>query len=464
MKLIWFRRDLRLDDNMAIRKALESVYRDSRERDQGLVFVYLFPKNFVPSSASDWWLLKSLEALSKRIPLIFLRLERESLPRFISDHLPVTEVFWNRYDYRPGMIDRDRLIKRDFEANGMKVTSCPGNVFQEPMLAEKVYKVFTPFWKNYFKNSVLGNFSSVHKVDSEELARVSLSKREFVKAYPQVEGYIIPEIPKFSHPWSEKFTTWEPGEDGANKAFDTFFAEKLNCESHYATGRDLPYRDDTSRLSPHLAFGEISVQKILSEVTRHFSLNAPKGTSSEIFVRELGWRDFAYHIMHHFPETETSPLQTKFKNFPWRSDPVSFKKWCLGKTGYPLVDAGMRQLWDTGWMHNRVRMVVASFLVKHLLIDYRLGQQWFMETLVDADVASNTLGWQWAAGCGADAAPYFRVFNPELQRQKFDPSMEYCRKYIKDLDTGYCEPIIDLAEGRERALEALASIKESTQS
>jgi deoxyribodipyrimidine photo-lyase len=214
----------------------------------------------------------------------------------------------------------------------------------------------------------------------------------------------------------------------------------------YETNRERPGMAGTSRLSPHLHFGEIGPGQIWRAAT-----------ASQPYLRQIVWREFAYHLLFHFPETAHQPLRAEFAKFPWKSDSVLFRAWKRGKTGYPLVDAGMRELWHTGWMHNRVRMVVASFLVKHLLIGWREGAAWFWDTLVDADLANNTLGWQWAAGCGADAAPYFRIFNPSLQAAKFDPDGEYVRHWAPE--SAGLTPVVNHDEARRRALAALASIR-----
>ena len=217
--------------------------------------------------------------------------------------------------------------------------------------------------------------------------------------------------------------------------------------------RDLPAVEGTSRLSPHLHFGEIGPRQVWHEIHG-------RGIQADRYLTELGWREFAHHLLHHFPSTPEQPLRSEFERFPWRDDPDGLRAWQRGRTGFPLVDAGLRQLWETGWMHNRVRMVAASFLVKDLLIPWQQGARWFWDTLVDADLANNTLGWQWTAGCGADAAPFFRVFNPQLQAAKADPDGAYVRRWLPELDTpDYPAPIVDHAAARRRALEALRRVK-----
>jgi deoxyribodipyrimidine photo-lyase len=255
----------------------------------------------------------------------------------------------------------------------------------------------------------------------------------------------------------------------------------------YADERNLPDRDGTSALSPHLHFGEISPRQVWSAVRASSKGSGvfPPSRGAKVFLSEVGWREFAYHLLVHFPHTPEAPLRAEFARFPWRVDAAQLRAWQRGRTGYPIVDAGMRQLWATGWMHNRVRMIVASFLVKHLRISWQEGAAWFWDTLVDADLAANTLGWQWTAGCGADAAPYFRVFNPVLQGAKFDPNGDYVRRWVPELarvpvefihapweapplelsvagvvlGRDYPQPIVEHGEARTAALAALQTLR-----
>ena len=277
---------------------------------------------------------------------------------------------------------------------------------------------------------------------------------------------------------------WTPGKKGAQQRLQRFIAGGL---TEYETGRDEPGADGVSQLSPHLHFGEISPRQIWHAVQDAARANRKTNLrrSAEAYLRQLGWREFAYHLLFHAPQTCGQPLREKFARFAWRDDPDAMRAWQRGRTGHPLVDAGMRQLWKTGWMHNRVRMVVASFLIKHLMLSWQSGSRWFWDTLVDADLANNTLGWQWTAGCGADAAPFFRIFNPMSQGEKFDPDGTYVRRWVSELarlpnewvhrpwetppsvlaEAGiklgrdYPWPIVDHAEARQRALEEFARIK-----
>jgi deoxyribodipyrimidine photo-lyase len=278
--------------------------------------------------------------------------------------------------------------------------------------------------------------------------------------------------------WAEGMREmWKPGESGAVKQIESFLETAI---ATYATGRDRPDHSGTSRLSPHLHFGEASVRQVWHRAGEHSDNDATAG-----YLRQIGWREFSHHLMFHFPHTPQHPLHQEFRFFPWRFDADAFRAWTRGQTGYPLVDAGMRELWHTGWMHNRVRMLVASFLVKHLMISWEEGARWFWDTLVDADLANNTMGWQWTSGCGADAAPYFRIFNPVAQGEKFDPEGAYVRRWVPELSKlsklwihkpwkapaavlsnakvqlgrDYPWPIVDHGVARARALAALAAMK-----
>jgi len=267
-------------------------------------------------------------------------------------------------------------------------------------------------------------------------------------------------VPGLCLKWAEGFRrVWKPGEAGAADNRKRFLAHAFD---HYSDQRNRPDLAGTSRLSPHLHFGEISPRQIWHGLSRTASKREmPVGAwRSSQFLAEVGWREFAHHLLYHFPHTAGAPMRPQFVRFPWRQNPRRLKAWQDGRTGYSIVDAGMRELWTTGWMHNRVRMVAGSFLVKDLLLSWIEGARWFWDTLVDADLANNTLGWQWVAGCGADAAPYFRIFNPVAQAEKFDPRGDYVRRWVPEIDTPrYPRPIVNHAQARDRALDALAAIK-----
>jgi len=331
----------------------------------------------------------------------------------------------------------------------------------------KAYKVFTPFSRSFGKLDHPDPFTApegpVHHPD------------EWPDSLTLPELELLPEIP-----WDGGLhENWDPSRSGALAKLDRLEGERLSC---YGEARDFPSVSGTSRLSPYLHWGQVGPREVLAWIARQ-----PVSEGAKDFGREVVWREFAYHVLYHFPNTPEHPLQPKYEDFPWKPNAGCLRAWQKGNTGYPMVDAGMRELWHTGWMHNRVRMIVASFLVKHLLQSWYEGARWFWDTLVDADLASNTLGWQWAGGCGADAAPYFRIFNPMTQGKKFDPEGDYVRRWIPELrdlpkqylhepweapanvleragvalGKDYPEPIINHKEGRERALAALNQIKEN---
>jgi len=475
--ILWFRRDLRLGDNPALHASLES---------ERLFPVYIHAPDeagsWAPGEASRWWLHYSLAALDRDLRALGSRLlvrvgesSGAVLDRLI-DETGADRVIWNRC-YEPWSISRDRKVKGDLKGRGLRAESFNAGLLHEPWGLVKTdgtpFRVFTPFWKAALRQGV---------------DQSVLSAPDRLPPVPEVPASdtldslgLLPQIP-----WDGGLRrSWEPGETGAWKSVTRFFEEALQG---YAKQRDLPAQPGTSGLSPHLHFGEIGPRQLIRTVLEaHGTLPEPTGNSgADRFAAELGWREFAHHLLYHFPQTPEEPLDRRFDRFPWRRDyEEHLTSWQRGRTGIPLVDAGMRQLWETGWMHNRVRMIVASFLVKNLLIPWQEGARWFWDTLVDADLASNTLGWQWTAGCGADAAPYFRVFNPVLQGERFDPDGTYVREWVPELaglssrwihrpweadaksravagsriGSGYPEPITDLKGSRERALLAFQEIK-----
>lgn len=409
--LIWFRQDLRLADNPALSAAIAS--------GGPVVPVFIWAPNeetpWAPGAASRWWLHQSLASLSRRLVergsrLILKRGKSLMELRKLVAETGAQSVFWNRRD-EPAVIRRDAEVQRGLESSGIRVTSFDTSLFSNQADLRsgsgKPYQVFTAFWRACLATpSPNPPLAAPARIPAPDRWPRSLDLKE-LRLEP-----------------ARQWTGWQPGEVAAQARLRAFLKTGLAC---YSKGRNLPAHEGTSRLSPHLHFGEISSRQVWHVLRKR------RGAAVERFRREIGWREFAHYLLIHFPQTTEQPLRKEFRSFPWRLDPGVLRTWQKGKTGYPLVDAGMRELWHTGWMHNRVRMVVASFLVKHLLHPWEEGARWFWDTLVDADLANNTLGWQWSAGCGADAAPFFRIFNPVLQGEKFDPDGQYVRRWVPEL-------------------------------
>ena len=433
--IVWFRQDLRLQDNPALAAAMT--------RGAPVIPVYILDEEgegrWPAGGASRWWLHHSLAALDGALRdrgarLILMRGESGAVLRDLSRSTGATAVYWNRR-YEPAVIARDKKIKAELTSEGVEAKSFNAALLFEPHTVKNKsggpFQVFTPYWKHCQTLAVempvklpSGNLAAPTKwPKSEELAALAL-------------------LPRLG--WADGFAEhWQPGESGATKRLKKFITQAMEL---YADRRNIPATDGTSALSPHLHFGEIGPQQIWSAV-RALSKESgvfPASRGAQVFLSEVGWREFAHHLLYYFPQTPVAPLREDFAAFPWLENAAHLQAWQKGRTGYPIVDAGMRQLWQTGWMHNRVRMIVASFLVKHLRISWQDGAAWFWDTLVDADLASNTLGWQWSAGCGADAAPYFRIFNPILQGQKFDPDGSYVRRWVPELGKLPTEYIISL--------------------
>lgn len=466
--LLWLRHDLRLADNPALSHACAT--------GGPVIPVYIWSPteegDWPPGAATRWWLHHSLASLSSSLAdkgsrLIVRRGPALETLLTLARDTGATSVVWNRR-YEPASIARDTRIKSALKSDGLVPESFSASLLFEPTdirnKAGTPFKVFTPFWKHCLS---LGTPTPPQPAP----ARIPAPEH-----WPASLGFealnLLPTIP-----WDTGFRAeWTPGEAGAEQVLDDFLPERMPV---YNAERDRPDRPGTSRLSPHLHFGELSPRQIWDRA------NA-RGASASPYLRQLVWREFAHHLLYHFPDTPTAPLRTEFEHFPWEDDPAGLRAWQRGRTGYPIVDAGMRQLWHTGWMHNRVRMIVGSFLVKDLLISWRRGAEWFWDTLVDANLANNTLGWQWIGGCGADAAPYFRIFNPVLQGEKFDPEGAYVRRWCPELsrlpnnlihqpwnaspselraaevrlgDT-YPAPVVDHKEARDRAMTALARMNE----
>ena len=431
--MLWFRQDLRLADNPALAAAVA--------RGGAVIPVFIWAPEeegtWPPGAASRWWLGRSLMALSSELERRGSRLivrrgpTAEALKQLVAE-TGAGAVFWNRR-YEPAAVARDKRVKSGLREHGITAESFNGNLLFEPWTianqAGRPFRVFTAFWRAAMKHPLPPAVDDA----PPRLHSPASWPESLVLADLRLE----PEID-----WAGGLReNWQPGEAGARTLCERFRGRA----AEYEKDRDRPDMAGTSRLSPHLHFGEISPGKIWREA------------ANPAFLRQLVWREFAYHLLFHFPESAEHPLRPEFAQFPWRPDAKRFRAWSRGQTGYPLVDAGMRELWGTGWMHNRVRMVAASFLVKHLLIGWREGAAWFWDTLVDADLANNTLGWQWVAGCGADAAPYFRIFNPAIQAAKFDPEGAYVRRWAPD--SASLPPIVDHEEARRRALAALETMK-----
>jgi len=474
--IVWFRIDLRLADNPAIQTAIK--------RGGPVIPVYIYAPDeeepWEPGGASRWWLHQSLASLDASLSEIGSKLiirkgsTLEALRSLVKE-IGAGAIFWNRR-YEPTVIERDSKIKNTLHNEGLIIESFNAALLNEPWTVQnqskKPFQVFTPFWRHCLKKTAPDsplpkprNLSSPKKWPAS-LALGALQLEPKIKWAEGVRG------------------AWRPGEEGAHAQLSEFLK---NGFENYADDRNFPGHRGTSRLSPHLHFGEISPRQIWHAVQRHAVAKkiSVKIWQASQFIAELGWREFSHHLLHHFPHTSTEPMRADFNRFPLRKNAAFLKAWQNGQTGYPIVDAGMRELWTTGWMHNRVRMVAASFLVKDLLISWQDGARWFWDTLVDADLAQNTLGWQWTAGCGADAAPFFRVFNPVGQGEKFDPKGDYVRKWCPEIASlpdkwlhrpweapkeilaaagiaigkTYPEPIVPHAIAREVALEAFAEIK-----
>ena len=471
--LYWFRRDLRLADNPALLAAIEN--------SESLLPVYIHAPNetspWQAGAASHWWLHHSLQELQNQLHRRGSHLAIETtedtarcLLRLCKTH-GLQRVVWTRQT-EPLARQTEEQVATMLSAAGIETLNCPANLFAEPgslMNGQGApYRVFSAFWKRLQVD--------LPHLSTPVAAPLHLPKLPAREIETEIDSLNL--LPRLN--WADGFSDrWQPGEQGAHLALDDF----LPIVGAYASQRDVPAQQGTSRLSPHLHFGELSMR----QVVHGLRFSAPDSLDSEgglCYLKELAWREFAAHLLHHFPHTVDAPLDEKFAAFPWRRAKRDLTAWQQGQTGIPIVDAGMRELWATGWMHNRVRMIAASFLTKHLLIDWREGARWFWETLVDADLANNTMGWQWVAGSGADAAPYFRVFNPVLQGKKFDPQGHYVRRWVPEiaslpdsvihapwekpkaseeagiqLGRDYPKPLCDLKEGRQAALAAYARIK-----
>lgn len=462
----WFRQDLRLSDNPSLFQAASHghvlpiyILDDENAGDQAM------------GGAARWWLHHSLASLGQSLKgqiSIYAGNPANILQDIIKRH-DVEAVYWNRC-YEPWRMQRDSEIKEQLTHEGITVKSDNGSLLWEPWTVNKDdgthYKVFTPFFRKGCMTSETPRrpLPMPDKVEylKDEAGSVALNE---LKLLPQID-------------WDKQLEAhWDIGEQAAYQCFQQFIDEGL---FDYKEGRDFPARPHVSRLSPHIHFGEISPNQLW-----HGALGVGDDSNVDHFCSELAWREFSYSQLYHNPDLPSKNLQPKFDAFPWLDDRSLLTAWQRGQTGVPMVDAGMRELWQTGYMHNRVRMIVGSFLVKNLRLHWHHGEHWFWDTLVDADLANNSAGWQWIAGCGADAAPYFRIFNPVTQGQKFDPEGNYVRQFIPEiaslpnkylfnpweapaavlhesgieLGSTYPKPIVDLKQSRNAALEAFQSLK-----
>ena len=477
--LLWFRQDLRLQDNPTLHAALA--------RGGAIVPVYVLDDagegRWPIGGAARWWLHHSLAALDGTLRergsrLVFSRGDSAAELKRLARATDATAVYWNRR-YEPAVTARDTKLEQTLVLAGLEAKVFASTLLHEPgEVANKQgrpFQVFTPFWRHCLTLPVLPPLKLAPSAGLPGPAKWPASL-----ALDELE--LLPE-----RRWADGFAAaWWPGEAAAREQLLTFSRVAMDA---YSGDRDRPDHEGTSRLSAALHFGEITPRQVWAAVKARSKDSGvfPPSAGARVFLNEIGWREFAYHLLTQFPHTPEMPLRHEFARFPWAADADGsrLRSWQRGQTGYPIVDAGMRQLWATGWMHNRVRMIAASFLVKHLRLPWTGGAAWFWDTLVDADLASNTLGWQWSAGCGADAAPYFRIFAPVTQGKRFDPDGVYVRRWVPDLarmpaeqihapwevppreleaagvrlGETYPRPIVDHATARTEALAALKNLR-----
>jgi deoxyribodipyrimidine photo-lyase len=427
--IVWFRTDLRLADNPALAFAATSG------RPVLTIFIHdeVTPGIRSLGGAAKWWLAGSLVALASSLTAIGGRLDivrgaAEAVIGEIAAAAGAAAVVWNRR-YERAEQSQDKAVKAALKAAGVTAQSFNSHLLKEPWevrsKAGAPIKVFTPFWRAAREAGEPPSPSSAPK----SLKAADWPAKVAVRPVPVAALSLRPKKPDWA---AEMATLWRPGEAGARACLGRFLDGAVKG---YGDNRNRPDFVSTSRLSPHLRFGEIGPRQIwhATYAALESGQSRAKPYDIEKFLSEVGWREFAYHLLDQFPALANENFQARFNAFPWKEDPAALRAWQKGQTGYPIVDAGMRELWRTGWMHNRVRMITASFLIKHLLIDWRQGEAWFWDTLLDADPANNAASWQWVAGSGADAAPYFRIFAPVLQGEKFDPAGAYVRKYVPEL-------------------------------
>ncbi len=471
--LYWFRQDLRLADNPALWSAVQE--------NTAFIPIYIFDEDIAWSlgRAQHWWLHHSLKSLQNELlrqKIVLVLRKGQALPiitEIVQSHA-ISSVYWNRC-YEPARRKLDDKIHALLIGKGIAVHRFNGSLLHEPSdifnQKKNYFKVFSPYWRN-----------CITRDNIRALFPVPTFKKTVVIASDSLKKWnLLPKSPDWTQGFAKK---WRPGEANAHRLLKDFLANDLQGYEH---NRDCPYLRGASHLSPYLHFGEISPVQIWYAVQDIMCHGQSKFRSAERYLMELGWREFAYYWLFHFPDFPKDNFRPEFNNFSWQTNAKFLKAWQRGQTGYPIVDAGMSELWSTGYMHNRVRMIVASFLTKDLLIDWREGQNWFWHTLLDADLANNSFNWQWVAGCGADAAPYFRIFNPVLQGEKFDPQGTYVKNWLPklkllpstyvhkpwlasvkilsqanlELGIDYPLPIVDHAQARQRALYYFQQLKNS---
>ena len=435
-----------------------------------IVYIYDDIEHEATGEAGHWWLHESLNKLQTslkkkfKLDLIVVKGDAKDNLHKLIEKYKINRVVWNRL-YSKKSIDRDTQIKQTLKDNDIEVETYNAHLLNEPWEVQNnsgsYFKVFTPYWRKAFevyqsKKYQINSIKTINPLNHQEKSQWNF-------------------LP--SKKWYEKFSQfWKPGEEEALLKLESYLNNDID---NYKEGRDRPDLNQTSKLSPHLRFGEISPRMIVNQVMKTKDLNISKLT----FLSEIGWREFSYSLLFYSKDLSNKPLNEKFMKFPWRQNENDLNLWKKGKTGIPLIDAAMKQIYEVGWMHNRLRMVVGSFLVKNLLLNWTFGEKYFQKTLLDYDEASNAAGWQWIAGCGADASPYFRVFNPVLQSERFDPQAKFILKFLPELDNfkkpslifqpylskdlldklvkdkKYFHPIVDLKDSRNRALEAYQRIK-----
>ncbi|HYI69712.1 MAG TPA: deoxyribodipyrimidine photo-lyase [Skermanella sp.] len=474
--IVWFRKDLRLADNPALRRAVDS--------GAAVIPVFILEEGSdtirAPGGAGCWWLHHSLERLGEALgkagaPLALRRGDAAEALSALIDETGAGSVYWSD-SFDPATHARDDTIRTALAGRGLRVESFNATLLFDPSSirskAGTPFKVFTPFWR------------TLSSGPEPERPLPAPAKIRGVAQSPRSEALSSFELLPIRPDWAGGIReSWTPGEAAAAGRLHDFLDEIVQ---DYRTGRDRPGRDGTSRLSPYLHWGEISPRQVWHAAKMR--MDAGSEPAIEAFLREIGWREFTHGLLQTHPDLAAEPMDRRFAKLPWRQDGEGLKAWQRGLTGFPIVDAGMRQLWRTGWMHNRVRMITGSFLVKDLLVRWQDGEAWFWDTLVDADAANNSANWQWIAGCGADPSPFFRVFNPVLQGEKFDPDGAYVSRYVPELaklprkfihhpwdapkdvlakagvmlGKTYPHPIVNHATARDRALDALRAMRQAT--